>query len=95
MMADKTSDKKLIEEARERFKRCIDAEEKNRALRLEDRKFYAGDSDNGYQWPDDVAKARKSKDSPRPMLTINKLPSHVKQVTNDIRQNRPQIKSVR
>lgn len=90
-MADK-SDKDIIKEARERFKLAIDAEADNRALRLEDRKFYAGDSDNCYQWPDDIAKSRRSKESPRPMLTINKLPAHVKQVTNDIRQNRPQIK---
>ena len=28
----------------------------------------------------------------RPMLTINKMPQHIRQVTNDIRQNRPSIR---
>lgn len=49
----------------------------------EDQLFYAGD-----QW-DDAAKAARKK---RPMLTINRLPTTVRQLTGDVRQNTPSIK---
>lgn len=38
----------------------------------------------GQQWPDAVRREREQ--SQRPMLTINRLPQFVRQVTNDIRQ---------
>ena len=50
----------------------------------EDQKFYAGD-----QWDDAAKKARGTN---RPMLTINRLGTFVRQVTGDIRQNTPAIK---
>lgn len=53
----------------------------------------AGSPDNNWQWPADVLKTRGSAQgqtiNARPCLTINKLPQHVRQVTNDQRQNRP------
>jgi hypothetical protein len=53
----------------------------------------AGSSDNHYQWPADVLSVRGSVQgqtiNARPCLTINKLPQHVRQVTNEQRQNRP------
>ena len=58
--------------------------------------FYAGSPDNQWQWPNDVLQTRGSSQGPvvsaRPCLTINKLPQHVKQITNEQRMNRPTIK---
>lgn len=87
-MAD--DDAGIVEQARKRFARCVEAEAEQRKLRLDDRRFFAGDSDNGWQWPDEWT--RKRAEERRPCLTINKLPQHIKQVSNDFRQNRPQIK---
>lgn len=50
----------------------------------EDQRFYAGD-----QWPPEAIKARGLD---RPMLTINRIPTFVRQLTGDIRQNTPAIK---
>lgn len=44
----------------------------------------------GIQWDEDVA--RKRKEAGRPALVINKLPPFIRQVVNDARQNKPQIK---
>jgi hypothetical protein len=75
---------KVLERARKRFDRCVQAEAKNRAKALEDLKFYAGE-----QWPAEIQATRNTEK--RPCLTINKIPTFVNQVTNDIRQNRPAI----
>jgi hypothetical protein len=60
---------------------------------LDDLRFAAGSPDNQWQWPADVLSTRGAVQgqtiNARPCLTINKLPQHVKQVTNDQRQNRP------
>lgn len=80
----KRLDEKIVELARKRFKRCIDAEDENRKKALEDLKFKAGD-----QWPADIAQQRSN--DKRPCLTINTIPTLVHQVTNDLRQNRPTI----
>jgi len=77
-------DQQILETARKRFKRCLEAEDENRKKALEDLKFKAGD-----QWPADVAQQRSN--DKRPCLTINTLPTLVHQVTNDLRQNRPAI----
>ncbi|MEY4635654.1 MAG: hypothetical protein RJA55_1452 [Acidobacteriota bacterium] len=44
----------------------------------------------GEQWPDQV-KRQRERDG-RPCLTINRLPSFIRQVVNDARQNKPAIK---
>jgi hypothetical protein len=60
---------------------------------LDDLRFMAGSPDNQWQWPADVLSTRGSVQgqaiNARPCLTINKLPQHVRQVTNEQRQNRP------
>jgi hypothetical protein len=64
----------------------------------DDLKFYAGSPDNHWQWPSDVLATRGAVQgqtiNARPCLTINKLPQHVRQVTNDQRQNRPGAKVI-
>lgn len=79
------SDEEILALAHERFKQCVEAEQNIRQLALEDLKFGAGD-----QWPANIKQAREQKK--RPCLTINRLPQFIRQITNDIRQNRPAIK---
>lgn len=84
MKKDKTDD--IIELALERYARCIDAEQRNRELAIEDLRFA-----NGEQWPEHIKKERDSEQ--RPCLTINRTQRYIKQVVNDIRQVRPAIKT--
>lgn len=76
----------ILKDAQEQFKICCDAEEDNRANWVDDVRF----SRLGEQWPEDVVNKRKREG--RPCLTINRLPSFIRQVTNDARQNKPSIK---
>lgn len=82
-----TGDDRIIAEAKRRFKQCEQWESRARKLFLEDIKFANADSDNGYQWPNDVRRSRDIDE--RPCLTINKTRQHNLQITNDARQNKP------
>lgn len=77
-------DEKLLQQARERFKLASDAEESIRREALEDLRFRAGE-----QWPENIKIDRQN--TGRPCLTINRIPQFLRQVTNEIRQNRPSI----
>ena len=83
---------------RTRLQMAISALSESREDELDDLKFYAGSPDNHWQWPADVLATRGSVQgqtiNSRPTLTINKLPQHVRQVTNDQRQNRPSGKVI-
>jgi hypothetical protein len=78
---------------RDRFRTAVSAYSDTREDQLDDLRFMAGSPDNHYQWPADVLSVRGSVQgqtiNARPCLTINKLPQHVRQVTNEQRQNRP------
>ena len=78
---------------RSRFTMAISAYSDSREDELDDLRFMAGSPDNQWQWPADVLATRGSVQgqtiNARPCLTINKLPQHVRQVTNEQRQNRP------
>jgi hypothetical protein len=78
---------------RQRFRTAVSAYSDTREDQLDDLRFMAGSPDNHYQWPADVLSVRGSVQgqtiNARPCLTINKLPQHVRQVTNEQRQNRP------
>ena len=78
-------DDEVIAEAKKRMKLCIEADGHNHEEGLADLKFLAGD-----QW-DEIAKRQRQLDG-RPCLTINKLPTFLHQVTNDLRQNLPGAK---
>lgn len=80
------SEKDKLAEELEEFEEAFDAESENRTTALEDLKF----ARLGEQWPDQIRKQREL--DGRPILTINKLPAFIRQVVNDSRQNRPQIK---
>jgi hypothetical protein len=69
----------------DRFNRAWEADRGNREDALSDLKFLAGD-----QWPSDIRAAREAQG--RPIITVNRLPQFVRQVTGDMRQSRPAIK---
>ena len=83
---------------RSRLSLAIGAYSESREDELDDLRFYAGSPDNQWQWPADVLATRGAVQgqtiNARPCLTINKLPQHVRQVTNDQRQNRPSGKVI-
>lgn len=94
----KDADADILSVARDRLNMAISAYSESREDEQDDLKFYAASPDNQYQWPADVLATRGAVQgqtiNARPCLTINKLPQHVKQVTNDQRQNRPSIKII-
>ena len=79
----------MIATARDQFQQCLDASTDNRRTALEDIKF----AREGIQWPEDIRKKREI--AGKPCLTINKLPSFIRQVVNDQRQNKPSIRCIR
>ena len=91
-----TSD--MLSTMRSRFTMAISAYSESREDELDDLRFMAGSPDNQWQWPADVLATRGSVQgqtiNARPCLTINKLPQHVRQVTNEQRQNRPSPKVI-
>ncbi len=84
-MAEKKS---IVELARERYQRAKDANETLRQQAVADTQFVMGDSENNWQWPDDVYTARAQVQK-KPCLTINLTAQHCNQIINAIRQNRP------
>ena len=83
---------------RSRLQMAIAAYSDSREDELDDLRFMAGSPDNQWQWPADVLATRGAVQgqsiNARPCLTINKLPQHVRQVTNEQRQNRPSGKVI-
>jgi Phage P22-like portal protein len=92
------SDADILTVARARLDMAMSALSDSREDENDDLKFYAGSPDNHWQWPADVLATRGAVQgqtiNARPCLTINKLPQHVRQVTNDQRQNRPGAKVI-
>jgi hypothetical protein len=80
-----SSEDSRINEAKKFLNLCNDVDSNNRAEALDDVRFAAGD-----QWPVDVQNSRVLES--RPCLTINKVDAYVRQICNQIRQQRPRIK---
>lgn len=78
------SDEDLIAIARSRFDLAVEMYREERELALEDIKFSAGD-----QWSASDKRLRQLEG--KPTLTNNRLPQFIRQITNDLRQNRPSI----
>lgn len=72
-------------EALERFSAAMSADRTNREDAASDLRFIAGD-----QWPGEVRALREAQG--RPVLTINRIPQFIRQVTGDMRQSRPSMK---
>jgi hypothetical protein len=92
------SDSDILTVARSRLDMAVSCYAESRKDEIDDLRFYAGSPDNHWQWPADVLATRGAVQgqtiNARPTLTINKLPQHVRQVTNDMRQNRPGAKVI-
>ena len=88
----------MLATMRTRLTMAIAAYSDSREDELDDLRFRAASPDNQWQWPADVLATRGAVQgqtiNARPCLTINKLPQHVLQVTNDQRQNRPSGKVI-
>lgn len=84
----KSGDEKLSihEEALELYETSISADSINRENQREDIRFIK----MRLQWPEDVRNARE--EAGRPCLTIDQLGPVVRQVVNDCRLNKPEIK---
>jgi hypothetical protein len=93
-----SKDSDVMATMRFRLNMAISAYSESREDELDDLRFFAGSPDNQWQWPADVLQTRGSVQgqtiNARPCLTVNKLPQHVRQVTNDQRQNRPSGKVI-
>jgi len=75
----------ILKGALERFEQSQDGSDYNREAAYQDILF----GRMGEQWPDAIQKQRQEEG--RPCLTINKMPSFIRQVINDARQNKPSI----
>jgi hypothetical protein len=78
----KKDDKKLLTTAKDRFKKCVEADQENRQKAVDDLKFLHVP---GEQWD----AALKTERGIRPCYEFNKLRVTVKRIVNDIRANRP------
>jgi hypothetical protein len=78
----KKDDKKLLTTAKDRFKKCVEADQENRQKAVEDLKFLHVP---GEQWD----QALKTERGIRPCYEFNKLRVTIKRIVNDIRANRP------
>jgi hypothetical protein len=76
---------KLLREAIKRYDAAIEFDRPNREEALDDLEFLTGK-----QWPDDVKSSREN--ASRPILTINRMPQFLRQVTGDIRKINPAIR---
>ncbi len=74
-----------VKAPKERYSQMLDNWSVNRTSFVDDLRF----GRLGEQWPDDVKQDRIR--AGRPCLTINGLPTIIRQVVNDARQNRPSI----
>ena len=96
--SSKNNSENILTIARSRMTMAISAFSETRESELDDLRFYAGSPDNQWQWPADVLQTRGAVQgqtiNARPCLTINKLPQHVKQITNEQRMNRPSVKVI-
>lgn len=81
-----STEEKLIEEALDAFEACEEKEKLNRQTAREDLTF----GRLGEQW--DQVDVEQRKTDNRPTLTINRLPTFMRQIVNDARLNKPAIK---
>lgn len=82
-------DEKIVKEAKERANLCQAWESDSRKRGVQDTKFANGDSDNRWQWDDNLTSSRDN--DGKPSLTINKVQQHNLQIVNDAKQNKPGV----
>lgn len=79
-------EKQILEEARKRYAIASEADDENRKRYNEQLAFVAGD-----QWDAQLKAFRESRR--RPCLVMDRLGTHINQAVNDLRQNKPAIKT--
>lgn len=84
--AETSATDKILAQARKDYDRAREAWSDNHKEAKDDLEF----ARLGVQWPESVRKQRELEH--RPCLTFNKLPTFIRQVVNDARQNKPAIK---
>ena len=98
MPLDVPDNNDVLSVMRKRMTISLSAWQNTRSDQLDDLRFAAGSPDNQFQWPSDVLATRGSVQgqavNARPCITINKLPQHIRQVTNEQRMNRPSGKVI-
>ena len=82
----------VVQEARKRFDRCSEWESVWRQKFIEDIKFANGDSQNGFQWPNEIRNLRER--SSRPCLTMNLIKPHNRMITNEARKNKSSVRYI-
>lgn len=83
------TDDKLLEIARKRYKLALDRDSDARNARLDDLRF----SVLLEQWDEQIKNNRENDpNGARPCLVVDKTNQYVRQIVNDIRQNRPAMK---
>ena len=82
--------KSVVEDAKDRYELAKSAYGPTRVLSIADTQFAMGDSDNGWQWPEDI-RAQRILDK-KVCLTVNATAQHCNQIINNMRQNRPQCR---
>lgn len=85
-MAD--DEKDILERARKVFALAQDAESDNRRSYEEDVEFSRLEK----QWPEDIRSQREAKQ--KPCMTISKMNAFIRQVVNDARMSKPEIKAM-
>jgi Phage P22-like portal protein len=84
-----TKDDDIVHEAQKRFERCVEWESQARTWYREDLKFANGDSRNGWQWLEGIARARDILN--KPCLTFNQVREFNLLVKNEAKQNKASI----
>ena len=77
----------VVQTAVKRFEFSADSEKENRDAFKADLDFYVSD-----QWDADIKNNRMT--GQRPCLTINRLPQFIRQITNSIKQNMPNVRVI-
>ena len=79
------ADKAIIEQALKRFKLAVESEDEDRKEALDDFRFRRGKTED--HWSDKAIEERGADNTP--CMVLNLIPSFIKQVTNEQRQQRP------
>src|SRR5258706_512704 len=84
------NDATILKDSREGLQLCIDDEQYERGKMADDMRFVSLD-----QWPQDIRSMREndSVNGARPCLTVDQINQYTTQVTNDMRANRPSVKT--
>lgn len=87
-VASLTGDPRILA-GRDRLRRILEFESVARQRFISDVKFRHGDSENKFQWPNEIYRTRDA--SRKPCLTINNVRQHNLQIVNDLKQNKSAI----